>query len=64
MLLDRIELFDVFSGPPLEAGRKSLAVRLTFRDHARTLTDQDLIPVRGEMTAAVMRELGGRLRGA
>ncbi|MFH1105189.1 MAG: phenylalanine--tRNA ligase subunit beta [Actinomycetota bacterium] len=62
--LERIVVFDVFGGPPLDPGRKSVAVRLTYRDPGRTLTDQDLVPVRGELTAVVLRELGGRLRGA
>ncbi|NIR40896.1 MAG: phenylalanine--tRNA ligase subunit beta, partial [Actinobacteria bacterium] len=44
--LERILLFDVFTGPPLEEGRKSLAVRLTYRSPSRTLTDEELVPVR------------------
>jgi phenylalanyl-tRNA synthetase beta chain len=61
--LERVELFDLFRGPPLAQGRKSLAVRLTFRHPRRTLTDQDLVPVRGQIIEAVSAALGGRLRG-
>ena len=61
--LERAVLFDVFAGPPLDRGRRSIAVRLTFRDAERTLTDEDLLPVRREITETVERELGGRLRG-
>jgi phenylalanyl-tRNA synthetase beta chain len=61
--LERTEVFDVFRGAPLAAGRKSLAVRLTFRDPQRTLTDEDLVPVRERITEGVAAALGGRLRG-
>jgi phenylalanyl-tRNA synthetase beta chain len=61
--LERVEVFDVFRGAPLAAGRKSLAVRLTFRDPQRTLTDEDLVPVRERITEGVAAALGGRLRG-
>jgi len=61
--LERVEVFDVFRGPPLGAGRKSLAMRLTFRDAQRTLTDEDLVPVRERITEGVAASLGGRLRG-
>jgi phenylalanyl-tRNA synthetase beta chain len=62
--LESLELFDLYAGPPLEEGRKSIAVRLTFRHAARTLTDEDLVPVRANITRAVEAGLGGRLRGA
>ena len=63
MGVERVVLFDVFSGPPLDAGRKSLGVRLTVRDPERTLTDDDVAPVREGIAAAVLERLGGRLRG-
>ena len=57
------QIFDVFVGPPLDEGRKSIAVRLAFRAPDRTLTDDDLAPVRAAIAAAVADGLGGRLRG-
>ncbi len=61
--LERLELFDLFSGPPLDQGRKSIAVRLTFRHGVRTLTDDELVPVREAIVERVRTVLGGRLRG-
>jgi phenylalanyl-tRNA synthetase beta chain len=61
--LERTEIFDVFTGPPLDAGRKSIAVRLSFRAPDRTLTDDDLAPVRAAVATRVERDLGGKLRG-
>ncbi|MDX1690635.1 MAG: phenylalanine--tRNA ligase subunit beta [Acidimicrobiia bacterium] len=60
--LERAVLFDVFTGPPLEQGRKSLGVRLTYRDPGRTLTDEELGPVRDSIAAAVADHLDGILR--
>jgi phenylalanyl-tRNA synthetase beta chain len=61
--LERLVLFDVFAGPPLEPDRKSLAVRLTFRDPERTLTDDELAPVREAIAAHVADAVDGRIRG-
>ncbi|MBU1225864.1 MAG: phenylalanine--tRNA ligase subunit beta [Actinobacteria bacterium] len=61
--VESVTLFDVFSGPPLAEGRKSLAVRLTVRDPERTLTDEEVAPLRSAVAAAVAERLDGRLRG-
>src|SRR5690606_14661363 len=37
-LLEELVLFDVYSGPPVPAGRRSLAYSATFRAPDRTLT--------------------------
>jgi phenylalanyl-tRNA synthetase beta chain len=62
-ILESVELFDVFSGAPLAEGRKSLAVRLVVRDPERTLTDEEVAPVRSRVAEAVSEGLGGSLRG-
>ncbi|MBN2113776.1 MAG: phenylalanine--tRNA ligase subunit beta [Acidimicrobiia bacterium] len=62
-LLERAEIFDVFRGAALGEGRKSLAMRLTFRDPRRTLTDADLVPIRASIIEGVASSLQGRLRG-
>ncbi|MGQ0568182.1 MAG: phenylalanine--tRNA ligase subunit beta [Armatimonadota bacterium] len=41
-LLERVELFDVYTGPPLEAGTRNLAYTLTFRAPDRTLTGDEI----------------------
>jgi phenylalanyl-tRNA synthetase beta chain len=62
-LIERVVVFDVFSGPPLADGRKSIGLRLTARDMDRTLTDDELAPVRATIASAVSASLDGRLRG-
>ena len=61
-LLRRVELFDLFRGAQLGAGRKSLAYRLTYQADDRTLTDAEAARVRRAVVAAVERATGGRLR--
>jgi len=61
--LESVELFDVFTGQPLDEGRKSLAVRLTIRDPGRTLTDREVAPLRDAIVGTVAERLQGRLRG-
>ncbi len=63
-MLERLHVFDVFRGRPLAEGRKSIAVRLTFRAPDRTLTDEEVGEPRRTIAAAVASELGGTLRGA
>ena len=62
-LIERRSLFDVFSGGPIPDGRKSLAVRLVLRDPDRTLSDDDVAPIRRRIVATVQDRTGGELRG-
>jgi phenylalanyl-tRNA synthetase beta chain len=55
--LARVQLFDVYSGSQVGAGRRSLAFGLTFQAPDRTLTDAEV----NEQHARVVRELGRRL---
>ncbi len=60
-LLDEVGVFDVYSGPQVGEGRRSLALSLAFRAQDRTLTDEDVAPVRARIVAA-LGGLGGELR--
>jgi phenylalanyl-tRNA synthetase beta chain len=61
-LLADIELFDVYRGPGVAAGRRSLAYRLRLQASDRNLTDADIADVRRAAVAAAAK-LGGELRG-
>jgi phenylalanyl-tRNA synthetase beta chain len=64
-LLATIELFDLFSGKEaasLGAGKKSLAYTLTYRDRARTLTNDEITVVHAKIRERLQRELGVELR--
>jgi phenylalanyl-tRNA synthetase beta chain len=60
-LLADIELFDVYRGPGVGDGRRSLAYRLRLQASDRTLTDADLTAVR-ERCIAAGEKLGATLR--
>ena len=60
-LLDDAGVFDVYSGPQVGEGRRSLALALSFRAPDRTLSDEDVAPVRERIVAA-LAALGGELR--
>jgi phenylalanyl-tRNA synthetase beta chain len=60
--LQDLRLFDRYVGPGVETGFKSLAMGLILQDESRTLTDRDVDAVVAEVTAALQREFGARIR--
>ncbi|MEO8017734.1 MAG: phenylalanine--tRNA ligase subunit beta [Pseudomonadota bacterium] len=56
-LLRDIRVFDVFRGPGIESGRKSVALGLIFQDNSRTLEDEDadrlLAAIRADLSATL-----------
>jgi len=61
--VEDVWLFDVFRGPQLGEGRRSLAFRLRFSALDHTLTDDELTELRNRCIAAVESACGARLRG-
>ena len=61
-MLEDVSVFDVYTGEQVGQGRRSLALSLTFRSSERTLTDEDIRPVRARIVA-VLETMGGELRG-
>jgi phenylalanyl-tRNA synthetase beta chain len=62
-LLRDVRVFDVYRGAQIGEGRMSLALALTFQAADRTLTDEDVAPVRDKVVTALTETLGGELRG-
>jgi phenylalanyl-tRNA synthetase beta chain len=62
-LLVDVRLFDVFRGPQLGEGKRSLAFRLRFNALDHTLTDEDVGEVRQRCIDAVQSSLPATLRG-
>jgi phenylalanyl-tRNA synthetase beta chain len=60
-LLRSAQVFDLYRGEQLGEGRKSLALRLSFRAADRTLTDEEVAERREAIEAAV-EVVGGSLR--
>ncbi|NNC74943.1 MAG: phenylalanine--tRNA ligase subunit beta, partial [Acidimicrobiia bacterium] len=62
--VESVDVFDVFRGGSIAEGHRSIAVRLSLRAPDRTLTDEEVAPIREAMVAAVTEATGARLRGA
>jgi phenylalanyl-tRNA synthetase beta chain len=61
-LLADVRVFDLYRGEQVGAGRKSLALALSFRAPDRTLTDEVVGPLRHRIVEALREALGGELR--
>jgi phenylalanyl-tRNA synthetase beta chain len=62
-LLEQLWLFDVYSGPQVGEGRKSLAYTVTLRAPDRTLTVEELARTREAIVTAAAERTGAVLRG-
>lgn len=63
-LVERVELFDLYRGAPIPAGKKSLAFSIDYRAPDRTLTDGDVAKARKGVSKRLERELGATIRDA
>jgi len=60
--LEVVELFDVYRGDSIPAGKKSLAFSLTFRSRERTLKEEEIDPVMSSIVGAVKERFSASLR--
>jgi phenylalanyl-tRNA synthetase beta chain len=61
-LLRSVQTFDVYSGPPIPAGFKSLALALRFRADDRTLTDAEVDTAMAKIRAAAESAFDAKVR--
>jgi phenylalanyl-tRNA synthetase beta chain len=61
-LVSSVLLFDVFEGPPLPEGTRSLAFSLDFRAGDRTLTDEEADGAVAAIVERLSRDFGAQLR--
>ena len=61
-LLKRVELFDVYEGKNLEAGKKSYAVNFTLQDDTKTMNDKQTEAVMKKIITNLEKQLGATLR--
>jgi phenylalanyl-tRNA synthetase beta chain len=62
-LLERVELFDVFRGGAIPAGRKSLAFSLRYRAPDRTLEDEEVNAAHARVEQALRARFAAEVRG-
>jgi phenylalanyl-tRNA synthetase beta chain len=61
-LLKDVQLFDLYEGAQVPAGKKSLAYHLTFQAPDKTLTDKHVSKNRQRILNQLKNELGVMLR--
>jgi phenylalanyl-tRNA synthetase beta chain len=60
--LHELRPFDVYRGPQIGEGRKSIAFAVTFQSPERTLTDEDAARLRAAIVDELHRRFGAELR--
>ena len=61
-LVEKIDIFDVYSGDKVEAGKKSVAMSIVLRDKTRTLTDQDIDTAMKNILSLIKDKYNGEIR--
>jgi phenylalanyl-tRNA synthetase beta chain len=61
-LLRDLRIFDVYRGPGLEHGRKSVALGLIFQDISRTLTEEEVERLMASVMGDLRKSLNARIR--
>ena len=61
-LLQQCRVFDVYRGPGLETGTKSIALGLIFQDISRTLTDEDVDQNVASIVVGLRASLNAKIR--
>lgn len=63
VLLEKVQVFDLYSGPGLPAATKSLGLRFHYRSQERTLTDEEVNEIHRGIIGQINEKTGARLRG-
>jgi phenylalanyl-tRNA synthetase beta chain len=61
-LVRNVRIFDVYKGPGIEAGLKSVALGLILQETSRTLTDEDADTVMSAVLRKLQQDFGAELR--
>lgn len=62
-LIADVGVFDLYEGPNMPDGKKSLAITVTLQPRDRTLTDEDIDLVSNKVISNIEKATGGTLRG-
>ena len=61
-LIEKIDIFDVYSGEKIEEGKKSVAMSIVLRDKNRTLTDEDIDNAMKNILTLIKDKFNGEIR--
>ena len=62
-LISQARVFDVYQGPGVPEGSKSVAVEITLLPREKTLTDTEIEALSAKVVAAAEKAVGAKLRG-
>lgn len=62
-LLEKVSVFDVYSGKSIPRGKKSLGLRFIYRAPERTLTDDEVSQVHSGIVKNIIDLTGAKIRG-
>ena len=60
-LVENLQLFDVFEGDPIAAGKKSVSFRVTYRSPDKTLVDEDVNDLHKSITERLLNAFDATL---
>lgn len=61
-LLNKIEIFDLYTGEKIDESKKSIAYNLTFQDPSKTLSDEEVMEVFNKIIDGVCKKFNATLR--
>ena len=61
-LIAGVTVFDVYEGPGIDPGKKSIAIAVTIQPRERTMTDQEIEALAAKIVGEVGKRTGGVLR--
>ena len=61
-LVRKSEVFDIYEGEHVEAGKKSVALRITYQDSDHTLNDEEVRTVHDAILEKLKEKLSADLR--
>jgi phenylalanyl-tRNA synthetase beta chain len=62
-LIAGVTVFDIYEGPGIDAGKKSVAIAVTIQPRGKTMTDLEIDALGAKIVAEVSKRTGGVLRG-
>ena len=61
-LLTKVELFDIYRGPQIAPGHKSLAYNLTYESTEKPISEKQILDIRNRIIRRVAESTNGKLR--
>ena len=61
-LIEKIDIFDIYSGDKIDKDKKSVAMSIVLRDKNRTLTDEDIDKAMNTILELIKDKYNGEIR--